>query len=388
MQFDSHYSTLVKQMRRAATLLTVTLIMTLFYLIQRANVAEKVLWWVYAIPLNMTPLVCWLGFYIYLFCPFNLFNLKGRKYLLQTFIDALLLSGDFHVIWLSDQFISLSGVFRDVAYVFCYYFNYNHSLIQIRDSCNINSFGFLIITLLPAFLRITQCLAICYRSKSFLPQGINAGKYCFTVFAGYSSYLYSQDSNFIYAWLIMATLSSTYAFAWDLKMDWGFFEKGSKNFLLRNKLSFNSRAFYYYCMVWDFIFRFFFTLTISPQIVYTFIRPEFFTMIILSAEITRRSLWNFIRVEFRHIEICQDFRSTLYIETAFYEDQTGKIRLKTEPMRKDLKEVNERLRLIENSDFLHRKHINTKDFINRLEDPVHFDFFVEDESDTKIEINI
>jgi hypothetical protein len=54
--------------------------------------------------------------------------------------------------------------------------------------------------------------------------------------------------------------------------------------------------------------RFAWGLTITPDYVYTFVRPEFFLMLLYLIEMFRRGMWNFFRVELKHIEICNQFK--------------------------------------------------------------------------------
>ena len=54
--------------------------------------------------------------------------------------------------------------------------------------------------------------------------------------------------------------------------------------------------------------RFAWVLTISPEIVYRWIRPEFFLMVIYMIEMCRRGMWNFFRIELRHIDLCKNFQ--------------------------------------------------------------------------------
>ena len=66
----------------------------------------------------------------------------------------------------------------------------------------------------------------------------------------------------------------------------------------------------------------------SPEIVYRFIRPELFSLIIFSLEVIRRGIWNLIRVEFKHFEICKQFKVTMNVELPFKKDKDGKLRLR------------------------------------------------------------
>lgn len=139
---------------------------------------------------------------------------------------------------------------------------------------------------------------------------------------------YASESNlYYYLWLLLALISTLYSFAWDLKMDFGFLEKGD-HFPLREKLSYKNKFFYYICVVVNLILRFFWVLTVSPDVVLSFIRPEFFFFIISFMEVFRRGMWNFIRVELEHIKICKEFRVTIDVELPFKKTNNGEFVLK------------------------------------------------------------
>lgn len=49
------------------------------------------------------------------------------------------------------------------------------------------------------------------------------------------------DNPYTYAWMISQIISSFYALTWDLKMDWGLFDKNAgENTLLREEIVYSS----------------------------------------------------------------------------------------------------------------------------------------------------
>jgi xenotropic and polytropic retrovirus receptor 1 len=81
------------------------------------------------------------------------------------------------------------------------------------------------------------------------PHLVNAGKYSTTFFVvlfatlrNYYKTDYSTFENpFTYAWLISQLISSCYALTWDLKMDWGLFDKhAGENTFLREEIVYSS----------------------------------------------------------------------------------------------------------------------------------------------------
>lgn len=66
-------------------------------------------------------------------------------------------------------------------------------------------------------------------------------KICMVVFfsANYKENPY--DNPYLYCWLISAVISSIYGYAWDIKMDWGLFDKSAgENKFLREEIVYSS----------------------------------------------------------------------------------------------------------------------------------------------------
>jgi hypothetical protein len=159
-------------------------------------------------------------------------------------------------------------------------------------------------------------------SKKLFPFILNAVKYLINIFVAITSFYASANSFFNSIWWLLALISTIYSYSWDLKMDFGFLQEG-QNFPLREKLSYKNKIFYYFCMIINLFLRFLWVLTVSPEIVLRFIRPEFFFFLISSSEIFRRGMWNFIRIELKHIEICKEFRITMDVELPFKKNEKG-----------------------------------------------------------------
>jgi len=69
-------------------------------------------------------------------------------------------------------------------------------------------------------------------------------------------------------------------------------------------------------------------LSMSPEMVAHLIRPELLSLMIYSFEVLRRGMWNFIRVEYKHIEICKEFKVTMNVELPFKKDKEGRFFLR------------------------------------------------------------
>jgi len=130
-----------------------------------------------------------------------------------------------------------------------------------------------------------------------------------------------------YLWITLALISTIYSALWDIRYDFGFLEDGP-NYPLRNKLIYDYSFAYYAVAVLNFIFRFLWLVTLSPEIMDSFIRPELSALIIYACEITRRGMWNFIRVEYKYIEICNKFLVTADTPLPFVKNAEGQFELR------------------------------------------------------------
>jgi xenotropic and polytropic retrovirus receptor 1 len=63
---------------------------------------------------------------------------------------------------------------------------------------------------------------------------------CQTISASYDGH---AENPFFYAWLLSAVVSSCYSYAWDIKMDWGFFDQNAgENKFLRAEVVYSSKV--------------------------------------------------------------------------------------------------------------------------------------------------
>lgn len=107
-----------------------------------------------------------------------------------------------------------------------------------------------IVNCLPAWFRFAQCLRRYRDSKEAFPHLVNAGKYSTTflvvIFATLRAYHQSAypntfDNPYTILWLLSQVLSSTYAYTWDIKMDWGLFDRNAgENKFLREEIVYSS----------------------------------------------------------------------------------------------------------------------------------------------------
>lgn len=312
---------------------------------------------------DLFPLICYGLLLIYLVFPstqaYNLMNYNGRKFFLLVLLECLLSpvyflidffyfivnlfvnslritsthtlhelsfysilsylvlisknTNEFKHIWVTDLLTSFIGPIRDLEYTLCYCYYYNSDVLEKQEYCHPERIIVLVVGILPHILRIFQCLRVIVNTKTVFPQIINAGKYFFAIVAATLAFYYKKDESLFGYWLIIALVSTIYSSYWDIKYDFGFLEEGEE-YPLRKYLSYNSKWVYYFIVFINFFLRFGWILTTSPELMSRFLYPEFSAGLIYLLEILRRAMWNFIRVEYEHVKLCQNFKVSIDIE--------------------------------------------------------------------------
>ena len=355
--------------KRAAFFSILVILMLLCYMIERTEI--PILYdLVSFIPLEFTPLVCWVVTFCYLFYPFHNFNYLGRIYLFDLFFESMAsitVRNQLRHTWFGDQLTSLTGPLRDFEYTTCYYTHYFETVEEKKRLCNNHRPIVLCVNLLPYVVRLLQCIKTIFDNKKIFPDILNCGKYTLSILVAISSYYSSTIAFFGKTWLIIAVTSSCYSYCWDMKMDYGLLQKG-KNYPLRNQLIYEKKYIYYTAMTLNFFGRFAWVLTISPEVVYRFIRPEFFSMIIYLIEMLRRGMWNFFRVELKHIDNCKNFQIGPKIDLPLQKNNEGDfilkdiklVAIKNQVKKKEVINELENSRIFKNKNQLSRKV--SKDF--------------------------
>ena len=323
--FDNHYSTTIEIFQRSAFFTIIFFISLLIYILMRSKI-EMFVWLNTYISVSDLPLICWLVILIYFFCPFKIFNYEGRIYTMGLFIEciaSIFIPIEFRHIWFMDQLTSLIGPMRDIEYTLCYY-SYYHTPYNQRESFCGNTRGiYLVIGIFPNFIRCLQVGRQIIDKGKVFPYVFNIGKYTFNIIVCVFSFLTNFYQSCFYFWIISAFISGCYSSFWDNVMDWGFFERGSKNFMLRNNLTYKNKFFYQSSIFIDIILRFLWVLSVSPEIMANTIRPEFLALILYTLEMFRRGLWNFIRVEFEHLDLIKAYQISYYEELPFVKEENG-----------------------------------------------------------------
>uniref|UniRef100_A0A673WUR3 Xenotropic and polytropic retrovirus receptor 1a n=1 Tax=Salmo trutta TaxID=8032 RepID=A0A673WUR3_SALTR len=295
------------------------------------------------LPMQVNPLILYGFMLLFLINPFKTGYYKSRFWLLKLLFRVF--TAPFHRVefadfWLADQLNSLVIVLMDLEYLICFYSfelkwsdrkgllpMFNDPQTPCNYTCHSYSYGLrAIIQCLPAWFRFVQCLRRYRDTKRAFPHLVNAGKYSTTFFVVTFAALYSTHKEqkhsdadmFFYLLIVFSAVSSLYTLIWDLKMDWGLFDRGAgENTFLREEIVYPQKAYYYCAIIEDVILRFAWTIQISlttmtniPSV------GDIVGTVLAPLEVFRRFVWNFFRLENEHLNNCGEFRAVRDISVA------------------------------------------------------------------------
>ncbi|XP_060788603.1 xenotropic and polytropic retrovirus receptor 1a [Neoarius graeffei] len=289
------------------------------------------------LPMQASPLILYGLMFLFLINPLKTGYYKSRFWLLKLLFRVF--TAPFHRVefadfWLADQLNSLVIVLMDLEYLVCFYSvelqwgDVDGLLPEYSDDkkCNNYSYGLrAIIQCLPAWFRFVQCLRRYRDTKRAFPHLVNAGKYSTTFFVVAFSALYSTHKDqsdtdaeaFLYLLIIFSTISSLYTLIWDLKMDWGLFDRNAgEHTFLREEIVYPQKAYYYCAIVEDVILRFSWTLQIALTNITHVSSADVVATALAPLEVFRRFVWNFFRLENEHLNNCGEFRAVRDISVA------------------------------------------------------------------------
>jgi hypothetical protein len=266
---------------------------------------------------------------LFLINPIPIFYHNARLWFLKKLIRVFLapfFRVEFTDFWLGDQLCSLESVFFDLEFFICFYINeYNWSSSDSSHSVLCNGWSQLSLQtfflILPSWFRFAQCLRRYRDTDHKFPHLVNAGKYATGFFVSVSNalrrakafdYHHNKLENpFLYIWILMSLFSSTYKVIWDLKMDWGFFDKyAGKNKYLREQIVYPRKIYYYAAIIENILFRYIWMINIFIH--FKTLSAEYSDIIGFTfglVEIFRRFIWNYFRLENEHLNNCGQFRA-------------------------------------------------------------------------------
>lgn len=205
-----------------------------------------------------------------------------------------------------DWFCSLTYSMGNLSFFFCLYARDWRGLLRggiarSKSKCgsdNSHLMGFL--AALPSIWRLLQCVRRFMDSGDAFPHLANVVKYLVGVaqYALLSMWRIDRSQGYRVLFIIVASVNSIYCSLWDIIMDWSLGQTNSKNFLLRDHLFFGNPAYYYTAIVLNVILRF-------QWIFYAFFSHQIQQLAVTSfaiavAEIIRRFIWFFFRLENEH----------------------------------------------------------------------------------------
>lgn len=265
----------------------------------------------------------WLFFGIPLilfFWPFDHFYFSARKWL-QAALIRIILSGfypvEFRDFFLGDLLCSLTYTMGNISFFFCLYSHHWNGLFSDNGPSRANNvcgssksrlMGFF--AALPSIWRFLQCVRRYADSGDWFPHLANMAKYGVGAiyYAMLSAYRINKSSKNRIVFIVFACINSLYTATWDIVMDWSLLQFGSKNWLLRDNLFYKRPVYYYVAMVTDVILRF-------QWIFYAFFSNQIQQLAVTSfciavAELIRRVIWVFFRMENEHVTNVILFRAS------------------------------------------------------------------------------
>lgn len=287
------------------------------------------------IPKYASPLALYGFFLLFLINPFKTCYYKSRFWLLKLLFKVV--TAPFHRVgfadfWLADQLNSLGVVLLDLEYLICFYSielnwtTWGHMEPYETEICNSYSYGVrAVIQCLPAWFRFVQCLRRYRDTKRAFPHLVNAGKYSTTFFVVIFKALHLTHTNkkpeyeiFWYLMIAFSIINSCYTLIWDLKMDWGLFDRNAgENTLLREEIVYPQKAYYYSAIVEDVILRFSWIISLLvAKLTSNSDYPKILAAVFAPLEVFRRFVWNFFRLENEHLNNCGEFRAVRDISVA------------------------------------------------------------------------
>eukprot|EP00698_Gefionella_okellyi_P013121 TRINITY_DN3575_c0_g1_i1.p1 TRINITY_DN3575_c0_g1~~TRINITY_DN3575_c0_g1_i1.p1 ORF type:complete len:851 (-),score=176.14 TRINITY_DN3575_c0_g1_i1:66-2618(-) len=279
--------------------------------------------WVVGIPAWAWPLIMVLVALAYLINPLNVFQREARFWLvtrLLRIVSAPLTAVGFADFFVADQLNSLVLLLYDLEYVICYY---SADVWYGSSRClAANVYTRPILGAMPALWRFLQCLRRYRDTGDKFPHLANAGKYSMTfLVVAFSNLSKNFPDQVIWRviWALVAFAGTSYAYLWDVTMDWSIVKlRGGVQFM-RPLLMYQYRGLYWFAIISDLLLRLAWLLTLSP--IPGMVQPETLLLVFGVLELTRRFMWNFFRMENEHVNNIGAFRAVREVPLPFTIEQ-------------------------------------------------------------------
>ncbi|KAJ1654810.1 Xenotropic and polytropic retrovirus receptor 1 [Dispira simplex] len=252
---------------------------------------------------------------ILLLFPLKIMHFSARMWFVNNIKRLLLtplLPVKFKDFFLADQLNSLQFWFGSMYMMGC---AYNHDWTGLSKNCKINyTWLYPALLGLPSYWRSLQCLRRAIFDGRVRRNMANSLKYFLVTVVYWLTTLYKihPTSGNRALWIIFATISCVYSFAWDVFMDWGMIEFDKYHPRLRKERKYRWTWAYYFAIVSNFIMRFGWTASLTATY-FKISDPNHYDLIYFIAslnDVLRRFLWNVFRMENEHVNNCGLFRAT------------------------------------------------------------------------------
>ena len=253
---------------------------------------------------------------LFFFLPIHFMFYSFRKGLIKTLINNFFPIGKnsvrFKDFLLGEILTSLNKPFISLFLSYCLLKckKCRNENIRIKE-CNRLTISSLIILFLPFLIRFLQSLNRFFYTRNAWPHLGTAIKAFSGILNSIFSWIYNNYGNkFKYYYICTAIFSQSYMFLWDVYIDWGIGRFFSKNFLLRDNITF-SKFSYYYAIFCDIVLRFnwivdFLNLSFN-------IDDEWKNFIFAILEAYRRIQWCTFRIENENINNPEQYRTIMNI---------------------------------------------------------------------------
>eukprot|EP00253_Pinus_taeda_P032366 PITA_32366 len=277
---------------------------------------------------QIIPITSFLVFLLFTVLPFNICYKSTRYYFLRCVwrtICSSLYKVKFADFFLADQFTSQITALRNLENISCYYASrYYNGGAASSDICSQNQaiqHFELFVAILPYWWRLLQCLRRWRDDRKDQSQIANGGKYISALIAVLVRLTYetNQTKLCLALYIVSSTIATVYQFYWDVVMDWGLLQRKSVNPWLRDQLILKSRSPYFISMAADALLRltWLYSLILHQVCGFESIDRKHLDFIFGMAEIARRGMWNFYRVENEHLNNVGKFRAVKTVPLPF-----------------------------------------------------------------------
>ncbi|KAL8038585.1 hypothetical protein ABFX02_11G117300 [Erythranthe guttata] len=272
---------------------------------------------------ELVPLILVAVVLVITFCPLNIIYRSSRFFLIRSAwrcICAPLYKVAFVDFFLADQLTSQIQAIRSLQFYICYYGwgDFKRRSNKCLENETYQHF-YIIVAIIPFWLRFLQCIRRLVEERNAM-QGLNGLKYFSTVIALVMRTMFELRRQTF--WRVMAAstsgITTIYNTYWDIVMDWGLFQRKSKNNFLRNKLLIQYKSVYYVAIVVNILLRLVWMQLVLDFNELPFLHRRAMVTVVACLEILRRGIWNFFRLENEHFNNVGNYRAFNPVALPFY----------------------------------------------------------------------